>query len=89
LTLKRPSSRPSFLCPRSCNDSRANGVLLEEIELSDDGSQWLVTISVPSPAKPSFSALMEGGGQVQDRDFKLIRIDSETGKVASIKIRKV
>jgi hypothetical protein len=87
IDVKEAVQQALLFVPQVMHDSRANGVLLEEIELSDDGSQWLVTVSVPSPTRPSLNALMAGGGQ--DRDFKLIRIDSETGKVASIKIRSV
>jgi hypothetical protein len=67
-------------------DSRANSVLLEEIELSDDGSEWLVTISVPSPKAAGIGSLMSGG-QAEARDYKLIRINASTGNAESLKIR--
>jgi hypothetical protein len=67
-------------------DSRANSAFLEEVELSEDGAKWLVTVSVPSPKSSSLGSIMSGGS---DRDYKLIRIDSTTGVVESLKIRKV
>jgi hypothetical protein len=69
-------------------DPRSNSILLEEIELSEGESEWAVTISVPTPYKPSLSAVMAAVG-TPDRDYKVLRIDAETGKVKSLKIRKV
>lgn len=66
---------------------RSRNALLEEIELSEDRSQWLVTISVPAPMTNSLSAAL--GGKPQNRDFKILKIDASTGEVASLKIREV
>lgn len=66
-------------------DDRAKSVLLEEIELSEDGKMWMITISLPSPSSPL--ALLSG--QNGARDYKAIQLDSSTGAIKSFRIRKV
>jgi len=73
-------------------DTRVNSLLLEEIELSDDHAEWLVTVSVPAARLPStLSLLSQGSGGVQQepRDYKLIRVDAAGGSPQSMTIRKL
>ena len=68
-------------------------IRLEEVELSDDEKNWLVTIgfSRPLPLDPSLknaSKFLLGEHQYQ-RDYKVFRIDSKNGKVRAMKIRTV
>lgn len=68
-------------------------IRLEEVELSDDESTWLVTIgfSRPLPPDPSLknvSKFLLGEHEYQ-RDYKVFRIDAQSGKVRSMKIRAV
>jgi len=67
-------------------------LLLEEVEFSEDEKYWVVTIgfdfgglqvSEPTPF-PSGSSPIR-----QARIYKLIRIDKETGKPISLKLKKV
>lgn len=71
-------------------DTRTNALLLEEVELSDDEKDWLVTVSVPA-VRMSSSALsaLSASGLTEPRDYKLIRIDAGNGSPRSIKIRKL
>jgi hypothetical protein len=59
-------------------------VRLEEVELSEDGKYWLITLSFPLPA--SLGVVYLGGG---GRQYKLFKIDADTGEVLSMKIRDV
>lgn len=63
-------------------DGRAKDTMLEEIELSDDEKEWLITVSVPRPA--SLASIM---GEPGARDYKTLRINTVTGEVKSLKIR--
>jgi len=69
-----------------------DNVLLEEVEMTDNGKYWLITIG--------YSALMKTGevGPFQKaigysdkyvRQYKLIKIDDNTQKVISMKIREL
>jgi len=67
--------------PKSIDD-----VQLEEVEMSDDGRYWLITLSYP---------LLGAGlglvpfGQISKRKYKLFTIDAQTGEVKSMKIREI
>ena len=59
-------------------------VQLEEVELTENGEYWLITLSYPS------SGLAEILGRgVGPKEYKVFRIDANTGEVKSMKIRKV
>lgn len=59
-------------------------VRLEEVELSEDGKFWMITLSFPLPS--SLGIVYLGGG---GRQYKLFKIDADTGEVLSMKIRDV
>lgn len=73
-------------------DYPLRGVRLEEIERSDDGTEWIVTIGFisfdfdPNVAKPTHETLF---GQVRrvPRDMKVVRVAVDTGEVKSMKNR--
>jgi hypothetical protein len=58
-------------------------VLLEEVELSDDGRFWLITLSYPAPV-PSPILMLSGRG---NREYRVVKLLAETGQFESIKIR--
>ena len=66
---------------------------LEEVEKSEDTSYWLITLGYDArSALPPASALFadpEDANWKYEREYKLLRIDAETGEVESMKIRKV
>ena len=57
-------------------------VQLEEVELSEDGQNWLITLSYPAPREVGSLAF-------RARKYKVFTIDASTGEVKSMKIRKV
>lgn len=69
--------------------SRAQDVLVEEVELVDErGSDyWMVTFSVPAPLLSPVNLLEKA--LRQPRDYKVIKIDAETGVVRGMKIRQI
>jgi hypothetical protein len=61
---------------------------LEEIETSDDGAYWHITVSLyRGPAQGSFAASF--GGPSDYRDYKMVTIDANNGNVKSVKIRQL
>ncbi|MFC2996819.1 hypothetical protein ACFODO_16450 [Acinetobacter sichuanensis] len=71
-------------------DEKPLDVRLEEIEL-DDSDKWLVTLSYyKEPTGQSTTGLMAIASALNSasRDYKVITIDKNSGKVESIKIRK-
>jgi hypothetical protein len=61
----------------------ASEVLLEEVELSDDGRFWLVTLSYPAPA-PNPILVITGRN---NREYRIVKLLAENGQFESIKIR--
>lgn len=65
-------------------------VLLEEIRYDEESKRWYVTIGFDSlsPSHPVISALPAWATQPRDRTFKVVEVDSLTGKPVSLKIRE-
>ena len=64
---------------------------LEEVELDSSAGEWKVTIGFSRPWNTSSNIGLLGGalqGPTTQRQFKVIRINNETGEVTSIKIRE-
>lgn len=70
-------------------------IRLEEVELSEDGQTWHVTLSFLRKAKatgqPLVDALRVGsmGGTEKTRDFKVLAVRAENGEVTSMRIRQL
>ena len=89
VTVKEAAQTALTFAHELLGDTRVNSLLLEEIEFSDTKPEWLVTISVPVPGVSKSLAMLSGVSDREPRDYKIIRIDAETGTPQSIKIRKV
>ena len=64
------------------SDNAPAHVRLEEVELTDDGQYWLITLSYP---RSGLSQIIGDG----PREYKLFKIRADTGEVKSMKIRKI
>jgi hypothetical protein len=62
---------------------------LEEVELSDDGRQWKVTLGWVEPAVAKPGLMINGAVHKLPRVYKLFEVDAETGAVSSMKIRNL
>jgi len=62
-------------------------VQLEEVELTEDGQFWLITLSYP--VIPSSERSLMPFALALQRKYKVFKIDSKTGEVKSMKIRNV
>ncbi|MGK0618578.1 hypothetical protein [Meiothermus cerbereus] len=59
---------------------------LEEVELTPDNQFWEVTLSFVVREPTAYLSL---GDAARTREYKIFRINAETGQVQSMKIRKV
>lgn len=59
---------------------------LEEVELSQDSQFWEVTLSFVVREPTAYLSL---GDAARSREYKIFRVNAETGQVQSMKIRKV
>ncbi len=65
---------------------------LEEVELSEDKKYWLITLGFNHPINTPKNPLgIPGINEIPkfEREYKIFKIDSETGQVQSMKIREV
>lgn len=72
-------------------ERKPSGLRLEEVELSEDGAQWLITLSfleIQSVEEQSPIAKAMLQTPLMTRVYKQIRLDSETGKFISMRIRE-
>ena len=83
LDVKEAAQKASEYFAGLYKDQGLSNVQLEEVELTDDGKYWLITLSYPVP--PEIAALNFNF----KRKYKVFRIDAKTGEVKSMKIRKV
>ena len=60
---------------------------LEEVELSEDGSHWLITLSFELMANDRLNAL--DVFRAPKTKFKVFKVDAKTGKVLAMKIRNL
>lgn len=58
-------------------------LVLEEVELSEDGRFWQVTFSYPTPETKDMLHIL------RSRSYKIVRLNAEDGSFVSIKIRQV
>ena len=62
---------------------------LEEVELSEDRQFWLVTLGYNRPVDKTQNPLAELVPSSKfERDYKIFKIDAETGDVKAMKIRE-
>lgn len=59
---------------------------LEEVELSEDGTHWLITLSFEIPHTQSLGIM---AFQPPRTKFKVFKVDAKTGRVMAMKIRKL
>jgi hypothetical protein len=90
--VKEAAKRAADYFSNIYSDKPYSDLLLEEVELSEDGRYWLITLSyaselstirVPSALDP-FPKVING-----PRKYKLFKIDAATGNVKAMKIRSL
>jgi hypothetical protein len=84
LDVKEAARKASEYFAGLYSDKEIENVQLEEVEISDDGKYWLITLSYPV-----FPLEISSVQFIGKRKYKLFTIDAETGQVKSMKIREV
>lgn len=64
------------------DSSQLADLMLEEVERSEDGKHWYVTLGF-TPQGPA------SGGTTFERTYKVVKIVVDTGEILSMKIRKL
>ncbi|MEH2023780.1 hypothetical protein [Nostoc sp.] len=77
-------------------NSSLRDLRLEEVELSEDKSFWLITLGFDIPKKPPKSRLEDLMGTslastpvLYEREYKLFKVNSQSGEVEAMKIRQL
>jgi|GEM_PF-228812 hypothetical protein len=66
------------------------GLRLEETELSDDNQYWLITLGFDRPVGEHLDPLQAVvNNKKYEREYRIFKIDAQTGKVQSMKIREL
>lgn len=72
-------------------DERLNNLALEEVDFDENHNQWLITLGYDSPSgvrrKKSGPAVFPTVEEETKREYKVFRLDAETGRLISMKIR--
>lgn len=66
-----------------------DNILLEEVELSDDGRQWLITLSFPEQTGYAPTEPLANLPLPLERRYKRFVVDSRSGEVSAMQIRQV
>lgn len=69
----------------SLYENKYHNLNLEEVEISEDGKYWYITLGYDIERPFSVALPFTKTG----REFKRFKIDIETGKVLSMQIRKI
>ena len=66
-------------------------VMIEEVEESEDGAYWLVTLGYDVQRRLSRTAgnLQDVFGPQVARHYKVFKVDAKTGRIVSMKIRSI
>ena len=83
LDVKEAAQRASEYFAALFPQDLASKARLEEVELSDDGQYWLITLGYPIDT----AGLLFG--TAKPREYKQFKIEAATGQVVSMRIRKV
>lgn len=59
---------------------------LEEIEMSDDGKYWLVTVGFTNKSSPALALI--GGYSLPNKKMKRVKIDRNSGEFRGMTIRQ-
>lgn len=68
-----------------------NPITLEEVELTDDDRYWLITLGLYRSVLPAATGpiTFPSVPTKREREYKVVKIHTDSGKVQSMKIRTV
>lgn len=62
-------------------------LLLEEVDTSKDGKNWLITVSFVRAADSLPVGFTILGNDYKKRQYKVVKVDKESGSVLAVKMR--
>ena len=72
---------------------KVDPITLEEVELTDDERYWLITLGLYRSVLPTTTGPIETFADrvlaKREREYKVVKIHTDSGKVQSMKIRDV
>jgi hypothetical protein len=72
------------------SDKTIKGLRLEETELSENKQYWLITLGFDLPVDAHRDPLQSiGMNKKYGREYRIFKIDAQTGEVQSMKIREL
>lgn len=87
---KRVSAKEAAINAKTYYESLADAgqrrVTLEEVDLSDDGKYWLITLGI---YEPTTAMALISLGLKESLNYKQFKVDATTGEVLSMKIRQI
>lgn len=90
IDIKRATGAAAQTVQQLYAESLPQDVRLEEVEISEDGKFWFITMSfslqLPLPTTPMEEIRSLGRSE---RTYKRFKIDAQTGQMRSMSIRKV
>lgn len=92
LDLKQAVALATDFCRQLFPETHASNVLVEEVEESPDGHGWLITLgfdTVRVVRPPSAFLIPTLPREEMTRVYKTFMVDSESGRVTSMKIRQL
>ena len=66
-----------------------DGELVEEVELDEEKAHWLITLSFPVENNQGLSSLAASFAPKIIRQYKIFKIDAQSGEVESMRIRQL
>ncbi len=78
------ATQNAFKYLKELQEGDIQGILLEEVEITEDEKFWLITLSFLDPEQRVPEIL-----NIPRRKYKIFKINSTTGQVVSMKIRKI
>jgi hypothetical protein len=74
---------------RSHSGTFIKDLLLEEVELTDDRKFWLITLGFTQLTGSLEDLLSTEAPEKEEIKYKIFKVNAETGKVESMKIREL
>ncbi len=89
LDVKQAAQKASQYFAALYAEHSLSNVQLEEVELTEDGEYWLITLSYPTSRLTASGLNEQFFARTGPKEYKVFKIDAKTGEVKSMKIRKV
>jgi hypothetical protein len=81
ITVRQAAERAAQYAKSLLDEQRAADLRLEEVDFSQNGTKWLITLSMPH--------VNAFGISTDQRDYKTFYVNRDDGEVVAMKIREL